>query len=113
MSTCLPAMASHAALGLAIEHAETLLSSVLLGSARGACALFLSVDDDGTYWLRRCEGYDDAWMVWREQRPLRSSFGRSYAEAVAGAALGRLEREGWTVQWMARREKLRRPALAA
>lgn len=113
MSTCLPAMASHADLGTAVERGETLVSSVLLSGARGICGVFLSLAADGSYWLRRCEGYDDAWMVWREQRPLRSGFGRSYAEAVTGAALARLEREGWRVEWMARREDRERPALAA
>lgn len=113
MNDCLPAMASHAALGAAIERQETLISSVLLSSERGLCGLFLSVDASGEFRLRRCEGYDDAWMVWREQRRLRSGFGRSYAEAVTGAALARLEREGWRVDWLARRHEPASTALAA
>ncbi|AXQ31546.1 hypothetical protein D0B54_23920 [Solimonas sp. K1W22B-7] len=109
----LPAMAPHAELSAWIESREELLSSALLGGEPGLCAVFLSCDDQGDYLLRLCDGADDRWMTWREQRRLRSGFGRSYAEAIANAALTRLERGGWQLEWMARTAPAALPALAA
>jgi hypothetical protein len=106
-------MAPHAELSAWIETREELLSSALLGGDGGMCAVFLSRDPRGDYLLRLCEGADDRWMTWREQRRLRSSFGRSYAEALANAALARLERGGWQLEWLARASPEALPALAA
>ena len=109
----LPAMAAHAELSTWIETREELLSSALLGGDRGMCAVFLSRDPQGDYLLRLCDGADDRWMTWREQRRLRSAFGRSYAEALANAAMTRLERSGWQLEWLARASPEALPALAA
>lgn len=109
----LPAMAAHAELSTWIETREELLSSALLGGAGGMCAVFLSRDTQGDYLLRLCDGADDRWMTWREQRRLRSAFGRSYAEALANAAMTRLERSGWQLEWLARASPEALPALAA
>ena len=109
----LPAMAAHAELSTWIETREELLSSALLGGAGGMCAVFLSRDPQGDYLLRLCDGADDRWMTWREQRRLRSAFGRSYAEALANAAMSRLERSGWQLEWLARASPEALPALAA
>ena len=109
----LPAMAAHAELSTWIETREELLSSALLGGDRGMCAVFLSRDSQGDYLLRLCDGADDRWMTWREQRRLRSAFGRSYAEALANAAMTRLERSGWQLEWLARASPEALPALAA
>lgn len=109
----LPAMAPHAELSSWIESSEELLSSALLGGDQGLCAVFLSRDAKGDYLLRLCDGADDRWMTWREQRRLRSGFGRSYAEAIANAAMTRLERSGWQLEWLARASPEALPALAA
>ncbi|MDD3761892.1 MAG: hypothetical protein PHP86_01190 [Nevskiales bacterium] len=105
----LPAMASHAALTEWIEDHETLLASYLLTRDRltgrgGMTALFVSRDERGEYLLRLCEGADDGWMVWVDQRRTRSRFGRAYADGLAGAWLSRLETAGWRVDWSARHE---------
>lgn len=113
LSSHLPAMAPHSSLSAWIEAHEQLLSSSLLWGEQGLCAVFLSRDSRGDYLLRLCEGRDDAWMTWREQRRLRSGFGRSYAEAIAGTALARLEQSGWRVEWSARAAPEALPALAA
>lgn len=104
MTSYLPGMASHAALSEWIETHETLVSSVLLMRSGGLRALFLSEDDQGNCLLRLCEGVDDSWMVWVDQRRTRSRFGRSYAGALLKSWLSRLEGEGWRVEWSARFE---------
>lgn len=102
MDSHLPAMAPHSSLSAWIERHETLLTSALLSGDQGLCGLFISRDTNGDYLLRRCEGRDDAWMVWREQRRIRSLFGRSYVDALATAWIRRSERQGHCVEWLAR-----------
>jgi hypothetical protein len=102
MDAHLPAMAPHSSLSAWIERHETLLTSALLSGDQGFCGLFISRDTNGDYLLRRCEGRDDAWMVWREQRRIRSLFGRSYVDALATAWIRRSERQGHCVEWLAR-----------
>lgn len=104
-TTYLPGMASHAVLSEWIEDHETLLSSVMLSRrGTGMRALFISQDERGDFLLRLCEGADDGWMVWVDQRRTRSRFGRAYADALGNAWLDRLEAAGWQVGWSARAE---------
>ncbi|MES0875227.1 hypothetical protein [Sinimarinibacterium thermocellulolyticum] len=105
--TCLPAMGTHAQLASGVEQHETLLASILLDRAHGGTrlrGLLLSETASGEYRLRLCEGADDAWMIWIDQRRARSQFGRAYAEALASSWLDRMEADGWRVIWQARRE---------
>lgn len=100
-------MGSHAQLAHGVETHETLWTSVLLDRPQGGTrlrGLLLSETDGGEFLLRLCEGADDAWMIWTEQRRVRSQFGRTYAEALASSWLDRLEADGWRVVWQARRE---------
>lgn len=115
----LPGMGPVTALAEWIERNETLLTSHLLshdtGDADGntLCAVFLSHDADGDYRLRLCEGFNDAMMIWREQRRARTMFGRSYAEAIVNQWLTQRERLGYRVEWSARRQDHAAPALNA
>jgi hypothetical protein len=102
MESHLPAMAPHSSFSAWIERHETLLTSALLSGEQGLCGLFVSRDANGDYLLRRCEGVDEGWMVWREQRRIRSLFGRSYVDAIATAWIRRSERQGHCVEWLAR-----------
>ena len=52
------------------------------GDLFAARAVMVSRDAAGQHWLRVCEGSDERWMRWVEQRRLRMQFGRSYAEAL-------------------------------
>ena len=102
----LPAYGSHDEFSTRIERSETLLFNALLlpsGPALyGARAVIVSRCDNGQHWLRVCEGSDERWMRWTEQRRLRMQFGRSYAEALAQAWITRWERDGWTLEWSQR-----------
>ncbi|SFF24934.1 hypothetical protein SAMN04488120_101165 [Fontimonas thermophila] len=103
-TTYLPGMGPHATLSAWIETHETLLASVLLTrNGAGMRALFVSQDARGDCLLRLCEGADDGWMVWIDQRRTRSRFGTAYADALANAWLDRLEAAGWRIGWSARR----------
>ncbi|WP_370306312.1 hypothetical protein [Sinimarinibacterium flocculans] len=109
VTTCLPAMGSHAQLAQGVETHETLLASVLLIRPHGGArlrGLLLSETESGEFLLRLCEGADDAWMIWIDQRRARSQFGRTYAEALTSSWLDRMEADGWRVTWQARREDL-------
>lgn len=107
----LPAYGSHDELSASIERSESLHFNALLlpPDGAGARAVLVSVDASGQCWLRSCEGGDERWMRWTEQRRLRMQFGRSYAEALAQAWVARCERDGWVLQWSQRAE----PALLA
>src|SRR3546814_19668136 len=99
----LPAYGSHDDFSTHIERAETLLFNALLlptalGSY-GARAVMVSRSASGLHWLRVCEGSDERWMRWTEQRRLRMQFGSSYAEALAEAWIARWASAGWTVEW--------------
>ncbi len=112
---CLPAMGSHAQLAQWIESNETLLSSVLLTRPQGGArmrGLFVSRSDTDDCLLRLCEGADDAWMIWIDQRRARSQFGEAYADALAAAWLERMEADGWRVAWSARRSAQAMPIAA-
>lgn len=99
----LPAYGSHDDFSARIEGTETLLFNALLlptgANAYGARAVIVSRGASGLHWLRVCEGSDERWMRWTEQRRLRMQFGRSYAEALAQAWITRWERDGWTLEW--------------
>ncbi|WP_020647872.1 hypothetical protein [Solimonas variicoloris] len=112
----LPAYGSHDEFSAQIERVETLVFNALLmprdGAAPyGARAVIVSRTAAGQHWLRVCEGADERWMRWTEQRRLRMQFGETYAEALAQAWIARWEREGWQVEWSQRRDAL--PAEAA
>src|SRR3546814_19187537 len=97
----LPAYGSHDDFSTHIERAETLLFNALLlptalGSY-GARAVMVSRCASGLHWLRVCEGSDERWMRWTEQRRLRMQFGSSYAAALAEPWIARWERDGRTV----------------
>lgn len=101
-------MGSHAQLAQSVETHETLLASVLLDRPQGGTrlrGLMLSETGGGEYHLRLCEGADDAWMIWVDQRRARSQFGRAYAEALMSSWLDRMEADGWRVVWQAHRER--------
>ncbi|WP_157622953.1 hypothetical protein [Solimonas soli] len=102
----LPAYGSHDEFSTLIEHSETVLFNALLlprdTAFYGARAVIVSRGEGGQHWLRVCEGGDERWMRWTEQRRLRMQFGRSYAEALAQAWITRWEREGWSVEWSQR-----------
>ncbi|MFP5305822.1 MAG: hypothetical protein ACLGI7_08360 [Gammaproteobacteria bacterium] len=105
--TFLPGMASHAVLSEWIDDHETLLASVLLSRVDGRPGLrgfFVSEDASGNYLLRLCEGADDSWMIWIDQRRTRSRFGRAYADALGNAWLSRMGAAGWRIDWSARAE---------
>ena len=109
----LPAYGSHDDLSSHIERTETLLFNALLlppAPASGARAVIVSRDRNNQHWLRVCEGSDERWMRWSEQRPLRMRFGGSYAETLAQAAITRAESMGWTLVWSLRAEDV--PVLA-
>ena len=99
----LPAYGSHDEFSVRIESCETILFNALLLPQRGdlfaARAVMVSRDAAGQHWLRVCEGSDERWMRWVEQRRLRMQFGRSYAEALAHAWIARWERDGWKLEW--------------
>ncbi|NKF21128.1 hypothetical protein [Solimonas marina] len=98
----LPAYGSHDEFSARIERSESLLFNALLLPLRqdhGARAVIVSRTADGQHWLRVCEGADERWMRWTEQRRLRMQFGQSYAEALAQAWIARWEREGWKLEW--------------
>lgn len=97
----LPAMASHAAFSEWIDTHEQLLSNSLLvhPHENSVCAVFVSRSEAGEYRVRLCEGHDDGWMTWRDQRRSQARFGRAYAEALAGAWQQRLERAGYQREW--------------
>ena len=99
----LPAYGSHDDFSTHIERAETLLFNALLlptaPGSYGARAVLVSRSAAGLHWLRVCEGSDERWMRWIEQRRLRMQFGSSYAEALAQAWIARWERDGWKVEW--------------
>ncbi|HET8881693.1 MAG TPA: hypothetical protein VFM56_05905 [Solimonas sp.] len=102
----LPAYGSHDDFSTQIERAETLLFNALLLPAAadryGARAVIVSRSAAGQHWLRVCEGSDERWMRWTEQRRLRMQFGSSYAEALAQAWIARWQRDGWTLEWSLR-----------
>lgn len=104
-----PAMGPLQMLAEWVERHETVLAGALLVNADGdghgnhLCLLLLSRDDSGEYLLRLCEGYDDRWMTWREQRRLRPIFGSAYVEALWGSQLQRRLGQGWTLEWNAKR----------
>lgn len=100
-------MGTHAQLAQWVENHEALVTSVLLSRPHGGTrlrGLMLSETAGGEFLLRLCEGADDAWMIWSDQRRTRSQFGRGYAEALASSWLDRMEADGWRVIWQARRE---------
>src|SRR3546814_13079170 len=89
----LPAYGSHDDFSTHIERAETLLFNALLlptalGSY-GARAVMVSRSASGLHWLRVCEGSDERWMRWTEQRRLRMQFGSSYAERSEERRVGK------------------------
>lgn len=102
----LPAYGSHDDFSARIEAGETLLFNALLlptaPQSYGARAVIVSRSASGLHWLRVCEGSDERWMRWTEQRRLRMQFGRTYAEALAQAWIARWERDGWKVEWSLR-----------
>ncbi|NGY06471.1 hypothetical protein [Solimonas terrae] len=104
----LPAYGSHDDFSTRIEGTETLLFNALLlptaADRYGARAVIVSRGASGLHWLRVCEGNDERWMRWTEQRRLRMQFGSSYAEALAQAWIARWERDGWKVEWSLRAE---------
>lgn len=103
----LPAYGSHDEFSACIERTETLLFNALLlppAPASGARAVMVSRDHNNQHWLRVCEGSDERWMRWSEQRRLRMQFGDSYAEALAQATIDRAESQGWTLAWSLRAE---------
>jgi len=110
----LPAYGSHDQLSSAIEASETLLLNTLLLPAEagvaGARSVIVSRDSVGQHWLRICEGGDERWMRWTDQRRLRMQFSRAYAEALAQAWIVRWEQGGWKLEWNLRVEE---PALLA
>ena len=101
----LPGMGSLTTLGAWIEqHEELLCQSLLLNpesASRALCAVYLSRLNNGEYLLRRCEGRDDQFLVWQEQRRLRSLFGEPYAIAQFNLWLAVRENEGYAIQWNA------------
>ena len=115
----LPGMGPVTALADWIERNEYLLTSHLLAhdqsddAGNTLCAVFLSCNADGEYLLRLCDGFNDAMMIWREQRRARSMFGRAYAEAIINQWLTQRERMGYRVEWSARREDRATPVLSA
>lgn len=104
----LPAYGSHDDFSAHIERSETLLFNALLlppAPATGARAVIVSYDRNNQHWLRVCEGSDERWMRWSEQRRLRMQFGNSYAETLAQATIARAESQGWTLAWSQRAEE--------
>ena len=98
----LPAYGSHDEFSTHIERSETLLFNALLlppAPASGARAVIVSRDASGQHWLRVCEGSDERWMRWSEQRRLRQQFGASYAQTLAQATIARSEAQGWSLVW--------------
>lgn len=103
--TTLPAYGSHDDFSMLIERSETVLFNALLmprEATHGARAVIVSRCENGQHCLRVCEGDDERWMRWTEQRRLRMQFGHSYAEALAQAWIARWEREGWSLEWSQR-----------
>ncbi|MGH8444927.1 MAG: hypothetical protein ACREVL_06645 [Solimonas sp.] len=103
----LPAYGSHDEFSARIERSETIVFNALLmpdtaTQHYGARAVMVSRGDGGQHWLRVCEGADERWMRWTEQRRLRMQFGATYAEALAQAWITRWERDGWKVEWSQR-----------
>lgn len=99
----LPAYGSHDELSTRLEDRETVLFNSLLMPAEagvyGARSVIISRDGSGGHWLRVCEGGDDRWMRWIDQRRLRMQFGRAYAQALAQAWIHRWEQTGWKLEW--------------
>lgn len=108
-ATYLPGMGSLCTLGEWIEQHEELLSQVMLVNPAperegdGFCAVFLSRDGRGEFLLRSCEGVDARWLVWNDQRRLRSAFGESYALAQMNLWLESREHAGYRIEWSAQR----------
>jgi hypothetical protein len=83
-------------------HEQPLASHLLLHPERGgACALLLSRTESGDYRLRLCEGEDERWMTWRDERRCRARFGRGYADSLLSASLATLKLAGYREQWCA------------
>ena len=108
----LPGMGPLSRLGEWVEQNEELISQALLvnpdsgealSGARSFCALFLSRNAHGEFLLRSCEGEDEQFVVWRDQRRLRSMFGESYALAQMNLWLDAREQQGYRVEWSALR----------
>ena len=108
----LPGMGSLSRLGDWVEQNEELISQALLvnpdsgealAGARSFCALFLSRNVHGEFLLRSCEGADEQFVVWRDQRRLRSMFGESYALAQMNLWLDAREQQGYRIEWSAQR----------
>lgn len=114
----LPGMGSLNTLGEWVEQNEELISQTLMVNAesgqmsarapatagRGFCALFLSRNAHGEFLLRSCEGADERFVIWRDQRRLRPMFGESYARAQLNLWLDAREQEGYRIEWSAQRE---------
>ncbi len=112
-TTCLPALASHARFSEWIETNEQLLASYLLLQTHSGelSGVFLSRDGNGQFLIRLCQGQDDSFMRWQDQRRCRSHFGRSYAEALVQAWLTRLETQHWRLEWSAQHAEAAAPTL--
>lgn len=104
----LPGMGSLSTLSEWIESNESLISSHLLvntqehAAGTAVCAAFLSRSGDGSFQLRLCEGMNDEFLIWRDQRRVRPLMGRSYAEATFETWLALRERDGYRSTWSAR-----------
>ncbi|MDP9141340.1 MAG: hypothetical protein M3O62_11190 [Pseudomonadota bacterium] len=109
----LPALASHARFSEWIENNEQLLASYLLLRAHSGelAGVFLSRDVNGQFLIRLCQGQDDSFMRWEDQRRCRSHFGRAYAEALVQAWLTRLETQHWQLEWSAQHTEAVAPRL--
>ncbi len=84
------------------DHEQPLASHLLQHPERGgACALLLSRTESGDYRLRLCEGEDDRWLTWRDERRCRARFGRSYADALLTASIATLQLAGYRPLWSA------------
>lgn len=105
----LPAMAAHAELCAWICANETLCASAWLVHASRTVgaqrALFISRDDDGVHRLRLCEGCDERWMRWVDQRRAPAQLGPDYAQRLAAAWLARLRADGWRLVWHSARAR--------
>lgn len=105
----LPGMGTLSLLSEWIETQEELISSSVLLNPESdlrspsLCAVFLSRNGRGDYLLRCCEGADDSFMIWREQRRMQPLFGEAYAVSQLNLWLQRREDAGYRVEWNAQR----------
>lgn len=105
----LPGMGALTTLSQWIETQEELISSSVLLNQQSdlrspsLCAVFLSRNGHGEYLLRSCEGADDNFVVWRDQRRMRPLFGEAYALSQLNLWLQRREDAGFRVEWNAQR----------